>query len=392
MTRKALLMIGILMFSSLIPFVSGNAAIIDNIEFRVQGSGEEVPGQGYWVYGEFRNTGFVSKREVVVEVTLKDDQGAVLDVLTARVRPTIIDPKAKAGFLVKSTTTESVAEVKFRVVSYKETRNTNFLYLELSDIMPRDTGLSAVLSNTHENIYVFEAEVIASFYDAEGNIVDIQSYGANDYGQFDAGTRQAFLIETSSEFDSYTLLVQCNMASRVPYVRMEVEREGVFSSVVGEPIILILKDDPHRSIEYMDVFITDPNGDSATQQFYLGGLGDYRYGLTPVIAGTWKVTGVMEPYLVNNSLVLIEAGWFDTGFLVWDPDADTGSSGETPDTDDASQENGTTVVEEIDEAASTAVELLDKLPDSMREGIPGFPWASVIVALVVVLILLPRKN
>ncbi len=100
----------------------------------------------------------------------------------------------------------------------------------------------------------------------------------------------------------------------------------------------------------------------------------------------------MEPYLVNNSLVLVEAGWFDTGFLVWDPDADTGSSGETPDTDDASQENGTTVVEEIDEAASTAVELLDKLPDSMREGIPGFPWASVIVALVVVFILLPRKN
>ncbi len=392
MARKALPLLCLLMFSSLIPFVSGNAPMIVNMEFRVQGSGEAVPGQGYRVYGEFWNKGHLSKTEVVVEVTLKDDQGAVLDVLTTMVRPTIIDSNAKAGFLIKSPTTASVAEVKFRVVSYTKTRNTNFLYLELSDIMPRDTGFTAVLSNTHENIYVSEAEVVASFYDADGNVIDIQSYGANDYSQFDAGTRQAFLIETSSEFDSYKLLVQCNRASRVPYVRMEVEREGAFSSEVEEPIILILKDDPHRSIEYMDVIITDPNGDSATQQFYLGGLGDYRYGLTPVIAGTWKVTGVMEPYLVNNSLVLVEDGEFDTGFLVWDPDADKGSSAETPDTDDASQENDTTIVDEIDEAASSALELLDKLPDSMQEGIPGFPWASVIVALVVIFILLPRKN
>ena len=390
MARKALPLLCLLMFSSLIPVVSGSAPMIVNMEFRVQGSGEAVPGQGYWVYGEFWNKGGLSKSEVLVEVTLYDDMDGVLDVMTTMVRPTIIDPNAKAGFIVKSTTTEPVAEVKFRVVSYAKTRNTNFLYLELSDIVPRDTGLSAILSNTHDAIYVSEAEVLASFYDADGNVVDIQSYGANDYGQFDAGTRQAFIIETSSEFESYKLLVQCNRASRVPYVLMEVEREGVFSSELGEAIVLELKDDPHRSIEYMEVVITDPNGESETQRFYLGGLQNYRYGLTPVIAGTWKVTGVMGPYLVNNSAVLVEGGEFDTGFLVWDPDAD--GSGETPDTDDVSQENETTIIEEIDEAASSALELMDNLPDSMRESVPGFPWASIIVALVVVILLLPRKN
>ena len=404
MIRKTLPLICFLLLSSLIPLVSANAPTQINMEFGVQGSGEAVPGQGYWIYGEFWNKGFESKREVIIEVTLYDAQSGVLDIVTTVVRPTIVNPGEKAGFLVKSTTVAEVVEEKIIVKSYKDTRNTNFQYLELSDIVTNENGVSGKLSNTHFNIYVFEAEVIASFYDADGNVVDVQSYGALSYAQFDAGVTVPVNIATSKDFDSYTLLVQCNRVSRDPYFRLSVEREGAFSSKVGEPIILIIEDNPQRSIEYMEVTITDPNGNAATQQFYQSEQRDYRYSITPETPGRWNVTLVSEPYLVNNSIALVEDGEMSSGFLVWDPNAEVDGSTETPEPGDgSSSENNTGVIVDVDSLTSSASELIDSvsssadelvesLPEEVKQQIPGFPVSSLVAAFMVVFVLFSRKN
>jgi len=397
MSRKALPLIGVLLFLILVPFVSCNAPTLINMEYKIQGSGEAVPEQGYWVYGEFWNIGGVSKSEVLVEVTLYDDQRVVLDVLDTVISPTIVEPGAKAAFHVKSSTTTQVAETKFVVKSYTETRNTNFRYLKLSEIITRDTGVAGVLSNTHDFIYVYEAEVIASFYDAEGDIVDIQRYGANDYGKFDAGTSQAFFIETSHDFESYNLLVQCNRASLNPILRLSIERADTtvswFNPLAGETFTLILTDDPHQSQGYVDAVVTDPNGVSTTCRFDMSGLLDFRYSITPEVGGTWNVTWKTGDYFVNGDLVRVEAAQLDTGFWVYDPDAE--GSGEIieeePNSVSGLDENVTLVDKVKNSITSSAEEIVENLPEEYTQNIPGYPIYSLVAGLLVYF-LFNRKN
>ncbi len=102
--------------------------------------------------------------------------------------------------------------INVKVKSYKKTQASNFPYLVvkgLSEVL--NGGVSGTLSNNHEYIYLVEAEVIATFYNRDGNVVDIKSYWANNYGKFEAQSSGTFTIESDILTPiSITLVTQCN--------------------------------------------------------------------------------------------------------------------------------------------------------------------------------------
>lgn len=100
-----------------------------------------------------------------------------------------------------------------------------------------------------------------------------------------------------------------------------------------------------------------------------------------------------EPYFIEGDIVIVEGAKLDTGFFVWDPNAEVEDSTETPESVDTSPiENETRVSEDSESRMSSAKEIVEKVPESVQNNIPGSPWESVIVAFVVVFILLTRKN
>ncbi len=410
MNRKPAGLLVITLFSLLTPVVAGNMPSFDfPAGYGIEGTGVIVP-EGYWVYGTVRN-GFMTKSmsEIVVEVTLLDSSGGELDVITATVRQTIVALGDKGSFLAKSSTQDEVAEIKYRLESYEETANINFKYLELSTIWTVDTGVTGWLENTHDFIYVHEAEVIATFLDAEGNVVDIQSYGLNDYGKFDIGEKKKWFCETEEAFDSYFLSVQSNIESRESYLRLTVERPNKvldsWTPPICETILLILKDEPHYGRDIIDVVITDPRGNSNTRQFVRSGLFDFRYEITPDIPGVWNVTWVTEPFFVEAG-TWAEGVQLDTGFFTWDPNAEEMVSNSTELDEVPPVEEGTinTTIPDIefkikedstndsDSPTSAAEELIELIPDEVKQKIPGFPFSSMLAGFVVVYFLVSRKN
>lgn len=355
---------------------------------RIETNGIDVP-EGYWVYGTIRNNDFYNKREIIIEVTLLDSQGGPIDTVTTMVRPTILKTGDTASFLAKSTTQEEVAEIKAKVKSSVDTKNENFQYLEVSQVIKQGNAVSGKLSNTHDHIYVFEGEVIVTFYDGGGKVVDIQSFGVNNNGQFDPQTSHDFYLESSRTMESYSILTQSNRATRIPYMIFDVERpyaNGTFTTPIGETIFLVLKDDPWRGALELDVKITDPNGVATDVKFLMAETLDFRYEITPDTAGVWNVSGSRGSYLVNNSVVLVEDLVYNYRFFVFDPqdEVDTSSSeSETP------IQSNNTISEKVDELSSSAKEIVDRLPEEVKKGIPGFPIASVLVALAVVWVI-PR--
>ncbi len=358
--------------------------------YRIKGNGVDTP-NGYWVYGTLQNNDFTHKREVIVEVTLLDSQGATLDTVTTMVRPTIIANGERGSFLAKSNTQVDVAEIKYKVESFKDTGNTNFDYIQVTEAVKQDNGVSGKISNVHEFIYVFEAEAIITFLDVDGNVVDIKSYGANGYGQFDPQTTEQFTVESTSAFDSFLVSTQCNRASRIPYMIREVERPsstGTFTPPVGETIILVLRENPFRGAEYIEATITNPDGESSVEQFVMTAEKDFRYEITPEVAGVWNLTYTRDAYLVNNSIVLVEPLNFESGFFIYDPDATTENTGE----DKPSPDEDTNTTEIIDSITSKADEVIESLPESVKQGIPGYPVTSILAALAASYVLVKRRK
>jgi len=389
--------------------VAGNMPSFDfPAGYGIEGTGVIVP-EGYWVYGTVMN-GFMTRSmsEIIVEVTLLDSSGAELDVITATVRQTIVALGEKGSFLAKSSTQEEVAEIKYRLESYEETANINFKYLELSTIWTVDNGVTGWLENTHDFIYVHEAEVIATFLDVKGNVVDIQSYGMNDYGKFDIGEKKKWFCETEEAFDSYFLGVESNMASRESYLRLTVERPNKvldsWTPPIGEKILLILKDEPHYGRDTIDVVITDPRGNSNIRQFVRSGLLDFRYEITPEIPSVWNVTWVTEPFFVEAG-AWAEGAQLNTGFFTWDPNAeeDVSSSTELDVVPPVEEGASNTTIPNIEvknkedstkdsDSSTSAEELVEVIPNEVKQQIPGFPFSSMLAGFVVVYFLVSRKN
>ncbi|MCK5669763.1 hypothetical protein KAI10_00125, partial [Candidatus Bathyarchaeota archaeon] len=256
-------------------------------------------------------------------------------------------------------------------------------------------------------IYVHEAEVIATFLDAEGAVVDIQSYGMNDYGKFDIGEKKKWFCETEEPFDSYFLSVQSNMASRKSYLRLTVERPNKvldsWTPPIGEKILLILKDEPHYGRDTIDVVITDPRGNSNTPQFVRSGLFDFRYEITPDIPGVWNVTWVTEPFFVEAG-AWAEGAQLDTGFFTWDPNVEEASNSTEVDVVPPVEEGAiNTTIPDIEfkikeestkdsDSPTSAEGLVDVIPDEVKQQIPGFPFSSMLAGFVVVYFLVSRKN
>jgi hypothetical protein len=404
------------------PVVAGNTpANVFDLDYRIKGNGVDVP-DGYWIYGTVQPTFLIKKSmmNIVVEVTLLDSNGATLDVITSMVRQTIVESGQKGSFLAKSTTKEEVADIEYKMVSYEETDNIHFKYLEMSTIWTVDNGVTGWLENIHDSFYVTEAEVIATFLDVEGNVVDIQNYEMNYMDKFDVGEKKQWFCETEEEFDSYFLNVQCNLASRERYLRLVVERPNKvmnsWTPPVGETIQLVLLDEPHFGTDYVEAVITNPLGKSSTSRFVRSGLSDYRYEITPDIPGVWNVTWVTQPFAVDG-WAWAEGAESDLGFFIWDPNAEKGTTNSTEPADlpstDAAATNSTTpdgiLTEEdettsdsdsttsstseiIDSATSTAEELIESIPEEIKQRIPGYPVSSILVALVIVYFLASRKN
>ncbi len=418
MNYRRLILTALIISSLGIPTITGNmpSNMFDK-GYQINGNGVTVENE-YWVYGTVRNSFMTcSMQDIVVEVTLLDATGNELDALTTLVRQKIVEIGEKGSFLVKSSTQEEVAEIKFKVESYEETDNIHFKYLELSTIWTVDTGVTGWLENTHDTYYVNEAEVIATFLDADGNVMDIQSYGMNYYGKFESGEKKKWFCETDKPFESYFLNVQCNLASRERYMRLDIERPyqviESWTPPIGETILLILKDDPHYGTDNVNVDITDPLGNSTTVQFVRSGLLDYRYEITPDIPGRWNVTWVTEPFWTDGGAALAEGAQMDTGFFTWDPDPDEDetdtpedtSSSEAvnstdpaldpiaPTTDDTIIDSSSSSASEIIDSASSAVEnIVDELPEEVKNKIPGYPVFSIIAAFGVIYFLTSRNR
>lgn len=408
MNRKTQFLVVISLFSMLTPIVNANAPTLDKLlTYQIDGNGVDVP-EGYWVYGTFENEAmFKSQSQVVIEVTLLDAGGNELDVVTAMVRPTIIARGETGSFLAKSTVQADVAEIKYKLLSSVETDKMNFLYLDVSRIVKKTDGVEGLITNTHDAQWVHEAEVIASFFDVDGNLVDIQSWGANSYGKFEAGQSETFFISTVKDFETVTLNTQCDRASINMFLKLVVERPykviDSWTPPIGEKIWLIIQDSPEYIWSSIDVLLTDPLGNANTVRFDRSGLQDYRYEITPMIPGVWNVTWVSDPFAVDGGYTIVESGVLDAGFFTWDPEEAAPPTDNTTDpletieslvnsTGISVDDLNATASELIDSATTKAEEIVEALPEEVKQQIPGFPVMSVITAFSVVYFFLLRKN
>ena len=374
-----LVIIGVLI---LVPTVHASQPQIINMEYGIQGWIDSVPGEGCHIFGEFWNKDYQSKTQVMVRVTLYDPDGAVIDTLETMVRPTIIEPNARAGFELTYMTTETVADAKFTVTGYEKTQKLNFQYLELTDIIVSETGIQGIMKNKHDTIYTSETEAIVAFYNPEGEIVYIQSYVFNLGDRFEPGETQQVFIGSGEPFSSYRVLTQCNRATINPVLRLTIEREDPtisWTPMVDETITLVLTDTPHMAKGPVTAVLTDPNGQEQTYTFNPVDQ-NYKTLLTPITGGTWNLTWVTAPYFAEGDLVYVEEAQLDAVFFVYDPDPpeenvtepviDLGTPGENvkaPVTQETSEETSNT-------------------------GIPGYPVTALITGITALILLTRPKH
>lgn len=206
-----------------------------------------------------KNTKLFNVREVVVEVILYDQQGEVMDTLTTMAKRNIIKAGGKAPFIVRSYNMYSVDSINVKVKSYKKTQASNFPYLVvkgLSEVL--NGGVSGTLSNNHEYIYLVEAEVIATFYNRDGNVVDIKSYWANNYGKFEAQSSGTFTIESDILTPiSITLVTQCNRYYLEPEFEISISDT---KPVKNSNVQLNYSYYPATPLHQVDTTFTSPSG------------------------------------------------------------------------------------------------------------------------------------
>ena len=386
--KAKLSLLAIIFLLTLAPIVHASAPVIVNLEYEIDGWIESVPGEGCRVLGEFWNKGFQSKSQVMVQVTLYDPDGAIIDTLETMVRPTIIEPNARVGFEIVYETTETVEDFKLIITGYQDTQKLNFKYLELADISVSETGIQGIMKNKHDTQYTSETEVIVTFYNPEGQVVYVQSYVFNLGERFEAGETQQVFIGSGEAFSSYSVLTQCNLATINPLLRLSIERKDPtisWTPMVDETITLVLTDTPHMAKGPVTALLTDPNGQESTYIFNPVDQ-NYKTIFTPTVGGTWNLTWVTESYIAASDFAIVEAAQLDTGFFVYDPDPST--------------ENTTEIIED---KVSTDLNLTSenvKPPTTTQQteedttsiGISGYPITALFTGIVSLVLIQRSKN
>ncbi len=289
------------------------------------------------------------------------------------VRPTIIDAGTKAPFLVISTKPPQVYREEIKIKSYERTEESNFPYIELTDISDVfNGGVTGIVSNTYPNINLYEAEIIATFYNDNGEIWDIQSYGVNNYAQFNAGDTEGFTIQ-SDLLTSYTvnLVTQCNMYYREPTLGMTFSND---TPLKDQQMTLNFTVYPNLPGQPIDVtFIT--YGDQAnTVPINMYSDSTYTMTITASYEGLWTVRMTMLPTRVNQSRGYIEGTQIEKTFTVMKAPEVT-----PPSTDDTTGED----------PGSGGIDVEIK---TLTDSIPGFPVASILVALTASALLHYRRD
>lgn len=291
--------------------------------------------------------------------------------MTTMVRPTIIDAGSKAPFLVKSTVQNQVYDVKVKILSYKRTEQSNFPYIELSSVSEVSQGaVTGTVSNTHPNIYVYEAEIIATFYDIDGNINDIKTYGVNNYAQFDAGTSEQFTIQSDIMTPvSVNLVTQCNRYYREPVLTMNISDHR---PVLDQEMTLNFSVVPKLPGHSMNINFYPPSDDGAgyTVPISLYFDGTYSMNIQASEVGVWTVEMVFIPTLVNNSIGYIEGAIIEDTFTVIEAPTIDSSEGTGSDTEDA---------------------LVDDIEEKLTESIPGYPIVSILLSLTAFSLIYRRR-
>jgi len=388
--KAKLTLLAIMSLLLLVPTVNATPPQITNLEYGLQGWIDSVPGEGCRILGEFWNKGFQSKSQVMVQVTLYDSDGAVIDTIEAMVKPTIIEPNARAGFeLIYETTetTETVAEAKFKVTGYQETQKLNFQYLELADISVGETGIQGIMKNKHDTIYTSETEIIVTFYNPEGQVVYVQSYLFNLGDRFEAGETQQVFIGSGEPFSSYSVLTQCNRATINPLLRLSIEREDPtisWTPMVDETITLTLTDVPHSARGAVTAVLTDPNGQESTYTFNPVDQ-NYKTPFTATMGGTWNLTWMTVSYFMEGDLVYVEPAQLGAAFFVYDPDQSTENSTEVTE-DDVSKDLNLT-----SENVKPPVATQQTEEETTNKGIPGYPITALVTGMAS-LVLIKRKQ
>ena len=360
MKFRALILI-LITVAFFIPTASANIAAEDYGigEITVTGEGQNVPNYGYWVYGEVKNYEIYNIKEVRVAVMLYDQSGSLLDNQTTLVSPNVINTGTRAPFLVKSNIQQQVFDVRFRILSYERTPLQNFPYIVLSDVSEVSQGaVTGTITNTHPYINLNEVEIIATFYDYEGNIDDIKHYGANGYSQFNAGASEDFTI-TSDILTPYTvnLVTQCTMGYREPEIKMEISDKR---PVEGNTILLNITVEPKFPLAPAQIVYYPPHGDSYPVPIELHLDGNYYTNIEANEVGTWKVEFNLPATLMDQSRIYVENKVVEETYTVIEaPKIDTGGTTDS----------------EIDD------NITDDITEKITDSIPSYPIASIILGL-----------
>jgi len=117
---------------------------------------------------------------------------------------------------------------------------------------------SRELSNNNEYTHLVEAEAIATFYNREGDVVDIKSYGANNYGKFEAQTSETFTIQSDILTPiSITLVTQCNRYYLEPEFEISISDT---KPVKNSSVQLNYSYYPAAPLHQVDITFTYPSG------------------------------------------------------------------------------------------------------------------------------------
>ncbi len=375
MKSKLLALYLIILSLILVQPISASAPTMDNLvlgKITVTGKGEVVPNYGYHVWGEVSNTELFNIKNVIVEVTTYDQSDAVIDTQTTMVRPTIIEAGKKAPFLVISTKQAQVYREEIKIKSYEKTQEYNFPFIELTEVSEiYNGGVTGTVSNTHSYINVYEAEIIATYY-RNGDVVDIKSYGVNNYAQFNAGAAESFTVQSDKlTHTSVRLTTQCNLYYR------ESEPNIMLSTsnpVNGEDLTLNFTVYPPIPGLPIDVTFTSPNDESNVVPIVLYSDSRYSMKITASGEGNWKVKMTVLPNLVNQSRGYIEGAEIEKTFTVMKAPEVT-----PPSTDDTTGEG----------TGSSGVDVEIK---NLTDSIPGFPVAAILVALLAFSVLQYRRD
>ena len=169
-------------------------------------------------------------------------------------------------------------------------------------------------SNNNEYIYLVEAEVIATFYNRDRNVVNIKSYGANNYGKFEAQTSETFTIQSDILTPiSVTLVTQCNRYYLEP--ELEISISGT-KLVKHSNVQLNYSNYPAAPLHPVDITFTSPSGYVSVIAVTLNLDSHCTMNINASEIGQRTMQMSSIPLFVNQSKGYVEAAKTEASFTV----------------------------------------------------------------------------